>query len=183
MRFISKLIIILIIFTFFIVDLYSEELGFLEKVKGTYIPLKNKQITGIEAVKFLFKNKEHGHIEPANEHYICIYLQDNYPIINTIIYGHTLSLETRDIDKDNELELLVFYHAGGNQYALELFEIQEDKLLPFKHQPGSSNMRSIKIIDNKIIVRNLENNNDVRKIVIDNYKIINGDCVLYTSAF
>ena len=154
----------------------ANELLLLQKLEGTIVKYGPDSSMKIGVAKLLYCDKS-GDFMPTNERYIIIYSDDAYPIIGSIILGHTVSLKIEDVDGDGELELLSYYFAGGNQYVLELFEISEEKLFPFRNQPGSSNMRSIEIINKKIIVKNnVFTENGERKVEEDIYNIKNGYC-------
>lgn len=174
---ICYLLRIIIIFCLLESVAFCSILGSLEVV-GTSVKYEKDGLIEISVVKLLFLDRS-GDLIPSNERYIVLHQENGYPIIGACISGHTVDLKLKDVDEDQDLELLVFYFSGGNQYALELFEISKGKIIPFKNQPNSSNMRSIEVKNKKIIVKNILSTDNVkRKITSDVYVLSNGDCIL-----
>ena len=106
----------------------------------------------IGSAKFHVKHKD-GIVSPAVESYLYIKERDETPVICTAIYGHSLKIK---IEENKTAPIVyVFYHTGGNQYALKLYYLHNNKLKAFKNNDSllSSNMRSITVKNNKITVK------------------------------
>lgn len=125
----------------------------------------------------LFYKEHNGTVVPAYESYVVETIGDGYPRIIDRLDGHSVTFQFADLDGDAREELLAFYFAGGNQYAVKLYKVDGIEILPLKTQPHSSNMRSIRITGNVIVVKNQGGNTQgVRFISTDTYKVIGGDC-------
>ena len=138
----------------------------------------NGQTITVVTAKLFYKNNS-GISAPSNESYILSVIDGKYPKIIDAVEGHSVTFQLVDLDEVKGPELLVYYFSGGNQYAVKLYGVQGIDITPLETQPGSSNMRSIKIDGKKIIVENEERISESEAfILIDSYAVLGGKCKL-----
>ena len=83
--------------------------------------------------------------------------------------------------------LVLFYHAGGNQFQAQGYVFVDrglyyNDIIPVSGMPVSSNMRSIDVVGGKIIVRNQNRiSENEALIVVDEYTIDDGRLVIKSS--
>jgi hypothetical protein len=130
----------------------------------------------LRAAKLFFENKE-GITGPAEEDYLVEVIDNDYPRIVDMLDGRISKIQLADVDGGKENELLVFYFAGGNQYGVRIYTINGIDVKPLKAQPVSSNMHSVQVKGNDIVVKNEEIGADGKRFVsVNTYTVVHGDC-------
>jgi hypothetical protein len=116
---------------------------------------------------------------PANESYVIEVIDGGYPRIIDVLEGHSVKFQLVDVDEKKGDEVLAFYFSGGNQYGVNIYRVEGIEVKPIKTQPGSSNMRSVRVTGKEIVVKNQERNVEgVRFISTEVYRVAGGDCKL-----
>jgi hypothetical protein len=135
----------------------------------------NGETAALRGAKLFFKDEEG--MAPTQEDYLVEVINNSYPRIVDMLEGRVSKIQLADVDKGKENELLVFYFAGGNQYGVRIYTIHGIDIKPLKSQPVSSNMRSVRVKGNEIVVKNEEMGADGKRFVsIDTYTVAHGDC-------
>jgi hypothetical protein len=144
--------------------------------KGVTIHSSSGSTAVLRAAKLFFEDKE-GITSPAEEDYLVEVIGNDYPRIVDMLDGRISKTQLADVDGGKENELLVFYFAGGNQYGVRIYTIRGIDVKPLKSQPVSSNMRSVQVKGNDIVVKNEEIGADGKRYTsTDTYKVADGDC-------
>ncbi|MDQ7050593.1 MAG: hypothetical protein Q9M92_14105 [Enterobacterales bacterium] len=115
------------------------------------MPVFFDELSSVVEAKLFFKESS-GYCVPTNETYLISYAKDDYPTILASIDGHTPSIEVATIDGIEFLFL--YYFAGGNQYILEIYTAKEGVLIKVSDLIIASNIRSIELTDDTILVKN-----------------------------
>lgn len=132
----------------------------------------------LRSAKLLFKDQD-GTILPTQEDYVVELINNNYPRIVDMLDGRVFNIRLADVDENKGNELLVFYFAGGNQYGVRIYAINGIDIKPLKSQPVGSNMRSVEVKGNEIVVKNEEvDSKGKRYISIGIYNVAHGECKL-----
>jgi len=130
----------------------------------------------LRGAKLFFKDED-GTTGPAEEDYLVEVINNSYPRIVAMLDGRVSKIQLADVDGGKENELLVFYFAGGNQYGVRIYTVNGIDVKPLKTQPVSSNMRSVQVKGNDIVVKNEEIGADGKRYTsTDTYKVADGDC-------
>src|SRR5437868_9224958 len=123
----------------------------------------------------LFYKDEDEDMTPTEDGYLVQVINNRYPIIVDTLKGPVASIRLADADEIKGDELLVFYCAGAHQYGVHIYTIDGTEVTPFKTQPVSSNMHSVQIKGNEIVVKNEETDaNGKWFISTDTYKVAQG---------
>jgi hypothetical protein len=135
----------------------------------------NGDTATLRAAKLFYKGEE-GTL-PTQEDYLVEIINNSYPRIVDVLEGRVSSIQLADMDENKGNELLVFYFAGGNQYGVCIYTIHGIEVKPLKSQPVSSNMRSVQVKGNDVVVKNEEiGANGKRFVSIDTYSVTHGEC-------
>ena len=124
----------------------TEVLASQNELKGDF-----KRLESLASGKLFYKESS-GYCVPTNETYLVALSADGYPRILSLIQGHTPKVSMHTFESDEIL--LLYYFAGGNQYIMEPFKLNDDSLEKINAPSMSSNLRSIEIVDNLISVKN-----------------------------
>jgi hypothetical protein len=90
-----------------------------------------------------------------------------------------VSFQLATMGGTNEPKLLVFYHAGANQYCLKIYRLDGIDIIPLKTQPVCSNKGSIRLKGEDIIIENLEIDiDDTTSLDTDTYQVVGDECKL-----
>lgn len=133
----------------------------------------------VETRRLLFTAPD-GVFDETRDTYLVAFYGKGYPQVIDRIMGHTAKLMLDDVDKDGSNELLLFYHAGGNQYQLKVYvlektEYSEPQIKPIGEGVFSSNMGFVKVIDGEIIVKNqFRHSVNEATITTEIYRLVNG---------
>lgn len=157
---------------------FATEPDYALRVDGESVDIqaaRGQKITLVTAK--LFYKIDEGVLIPSNETYVLSVLDGSYPKIVDVLEGHSVSFQLADLDEIEGSELLAYYFAGGNQFAVKLYRVKGTDITPLRTQPGRSNMRSIRIDGKKIIVENEERiSRNKALVLIDSYAVIDGNC-------
>ncbi|MCP5381823.1 MAG: hypothetical protein H6912_05580 [Kordiimonadaceae bacterium] len=128
----------------------------------------------------LNEDEDYGICGSTTDSYIAGTLYGKMKRIVGYVDGHTVDLKLGQWDNKNLL--FVYYHSGGNQYILKIFEILERDISGEPLFVKASNMGSIEVEQHKIIVKNSERlNMNEAKITYDTYEFKDGTFTLLGS--
>lgn len=128
-----------------------------------------------------------GLLDEASERYLIAFRDGGAPVIVGSIPGHSVSMRLIPLDGGSTDMLVLFYHAGGNQFQAQGYVFVDrglyyNDIIPVSGMPVSSNMRSIDVVGGKIIVRNQNRiSENEALIVVDEYTIDDGRLVIKSS--
>lgn len=125
--------------------------------------------------QMLYKDED-GDVVPTPDSYI-VELINGSPKVVDVLYGCCLSLRLANIGDTNTVKLEVFYHSGANAYKVKIYKIDGVDITPFETQPTGSNMGSVELKGEHIIIKNQEiNHDDSFTIYTDVYRIDGDQC-------
>ncbi len=120
----------------------------------------------------------YGNTTVSSERLIFAFRPDGTPFFLEKVEGHTFSFQEADLTGENGSELAVFFHSGGNQYCVIAF-LRTNEHVERLHMPIlASNLRSIRITDGSLVVRNLEDRDGKHEVVRRVYKFVDRELIL-----
>lgn len=125
----------------------------------------------------LFYKNSSGHCIPTNETYLISVMDGGYPKILSTFNGHTLKAKMVKLAREDFL--FVFYFSGGNQYVLRPYKFFNGLLKEINTPVFVSNIRSIELIDDMILINNQVYSDDGEATIkSESYRYQNGHFVL-----
>lgn len=183
----SRLLFILI-FSFFIINVVNAENSDVNGSECSRIEINEtlvesavlkgvaENLGSVVAGKLLYK-KPSGYCVPTNETYLIGMLDGGYPKILSALNGHTPSAKMAKLG--SEYFLLVFYFSGGNQYVLRPYKLVGELLKEVNGPVFSSNIRSIELVGDTILVKNQVYSNGEKAVVeLESYRYHENQFVL-----
>ena len=147
------------------------------------VEVKNESLT-LGTAKLLYKARD-GVLDETMDTYLIAFLNGRYPQIIDRFLGHTTTIKLFDLDSDGLDEVLVFFHAGNKQYKLKGYRLLEDlihkEITPIDGMHLSSNMRSIEVLPEKMLVKNQQwiiDDETAALLTVDEYRYVDGELVL-----
>ena len=97
----------------------------------------------------------------------------------TVFTAWKLVSNLQPLAGQNEPKLLVFITRAQNQYCLKIYRLDGIDIIPLKTQPVCSNMGSIRLKGEDIIIENLEIDiDDTTSLDTDTYQVVGDECKL-----
>jgi hypothetical protein len=175
-----KYVILMLILELVLVSAVAEETTYslhLDKNTVNIQANDGSKIT-LSVGRLFYKDKNGGTIA-TEDSYLVEVIDDHSPRIIDALNGHTVSFQLVDVDENKGNEVLAFYYSGGHQYGVKIYKVEGTEIKPLKTQPGSSNMRSVKLNGKDIVVENEERNDDgITFIDTDIYRVVGYECKL-----
>ena len=110
-------------------------------------------VTSLVTAKFLFIDKD-GFPSASNEFCLIAFVDQVYPKIIDVIFGHSPELDVFDAGEDGNQGVALFYTSGARQYCLRLYRLENDGCQPLDNEEVASNMHYIQLTNNTIVVKN-----------------------------
>ncbi|MER2491743.1 hypothetical protein [Catenovulum sediminis] len=145
-------------------------------VESTVLKGVAENLGSVVAGKLLYKEPS-GYCVPTNETYLISMLDGGYPKIISTLNGHTPSAKMAKFGSEDFL--LVFYFAGGNQYVLRPYKFVDELLKEVNGPVFSSNIRSIELVGDTILVKNQVYPNGEKVVIeVESYRYHENQFVL-----